>query len=151
MGGGIQRGRGWREPAPNGKLTSTANLVIRQANLSSGSRVFWPALVRPTLVPVLRRRARSGHSPLYAPLRHCADFALVPDLERAFGRTLARPRTEWSKSRSLRFQPAPCGAMRIYKLATHDGNYTVYRGSEVVRCGLTNSAADALMAALTCA
>jgi hypothetical protein len=51
MGGGIQRGRGWREPAPNGKLTSTANLAIRQANLSSGSRVFWPALVRPTLVP----------------------------------------------------------------------------------------------------
>jgi hypothetical protein len=38
--------------------------------------------------------------------------------------------------------------MRIYKLATHDGNYTVYRDSEVVRCGLTSSAADALMADL---
>jgi len=47
------------------------------------------------------------------------------------------------------FQPAPCGAMRIYKLATHDGNYTVYRGSEVVRCGPTNSSADARMAVLT--
>jgi hypothetical protein len=41
--------------------------------------------------------------------------------------------------------------MRIYKLATHDGNYTVYRNREVVRCGLTRSAADALMAHLTSA
>ena len=39
--------------------------------------------------------------------------------------------------------------MRIYKLATHDGNYTVYRNSEVVCCGLARTAADALIARLS--
>jgi hypothetical protein len=39
--------------------------------------------------------------------------------------------------------------MAVYKLATHDGNYTVYREHEVVRCGLTRAAADALIATLT--
>jgi hypothetical protein len=47
--------------------------------------------------------------------------------------------------------PARSGAMRIYKLATHDGNYTVYRNRDVVCCGLTRSAADALMEHLTSA
>jgi hypothetical protein len=41
------------------------------------------------------------------------------------------------------------GAMAVYKRATHDGNYTVYREREVVGCGLTRAAADALIAALT--
>jgi hypothetical protein len=43
------------------------------------------------------------------------------------------------------------GAMRIYKLATHDGNYTVYRDREVLCCGLTRSAADALITHITAA
>ena len=38
--------------------------------------------------------------------------------------------------------------MRIYKLPTHDGNYTVYRDQEVVCCGLTSRAADALITRL---
>jgi hypothetical protein len=42
------------------------------------------------------------------------------------------------------------GAMRIYKLPTHDGNYTVYRNGEVLCCGLTRTAADALIIALCC-
>jgi hypothetical protein len=43
------------------------------------------------------------------------------------------------------------GAMRIYKLATHDGNYTVYRNSEVLCCGLTRTAADGLISDITAA
>jgi hypothetical protein len=39
--------------------------------------------------------------------------------------------------------------MAVYKRATHDGNYTVYREREVVGCGLTRAAADALIATLT--
>jgi hypothetical protein len=38
--------------------------------------------------------------------------------------------------------------MAVYKRATHDGNYTVYREREVVGCGLTRAAADALIATL---
>jgi hypothetical protein len=41
--------------------------------------------------------------------------------------------------------------MRIYKLATHDGNYTVYRDREVLCCGLTRTVADALITQITAA
>jgi hypothetical protein len=43
------------------------------------------------------------------------------------------------------------GAMRIYKLATHDGNYTVYRDGEVLCCGLTRTTADALITQIAAA
>jgi hypothetical protein len=35
--------------------------------------------------------------------------------------------------------------MRIYKLPTHDGTYTVYRNAQVIGAGLTLSSADALI------
>jgi hypothetical protein len=38
--------------------------------------------------------------------------------------------------------------MALYKCPTQDGNYTVYRDHEVVGCGLTRAAADALIATL---
>jgi hypothetical protein len=43
------------------------------------------------------------------------------------------------------------GAMRIYKLPTHDGNYTVYRNGEVLCCGLTRTVADALITQIAAA
>jgi hypothetical protein len=38
--------------------------------------------------------------------------------------------------------------MRIYKLPTHDGTYTVYRDRQVVSAGLTARSADAVIASL---
>jgi hypothetical protein len=43
------------------------------------------------------------------------------------------------------------GAMRIYKLATQDGNYTVYRDGEALCCGLTRTVADALITQIAAA
>jgi hypothetical protein len=43
------------------------------------------------------------------------------------------------------------GAMRIYKLPTHDGNYTVYRNGEVLCCALTRTVADALITQIAAA
>lgn len=38
--------------------------------------------------------------------------------------------------------------MRIYKRPTDDGTYTVYRDGVAIRCGLTVSQAEALIAEL---